>query len=721
MHLRIKRKGRGADLQGCKQQLRGALRFARIPQKAGIILIGCAASLAAATTFHYHIAADDPGPWPQIFSSIGITRADGGPANLFVVRNVAPGSVPQWIQRIEQGGIVVLEGQGELAAALGITPSVTPGPSLAPAKPRLVVRSIVDRHAPKLPIVWESPLEIPVFDVPHDASVVATERWEHAPVTVAVHRGAGAVLWIAAAPGQQGYERFPYLLQALNDLGMQPPFHSQRLWAFFDGSYRSRVDLDYFAERWRQAGIGALHVAGWHYYEPNAESDEYLRRLIEACHRKAILVYVWLELPHVSEKFWDDHPAWREKTAILQDAQLDWRKLMNLNNPDCYAAASQGVKQLIGRFDWDGVNLAELYFESLEGAANPARFTPMNRDVRGEFRSRHGFDPIELFQSARPDDTRLRTFLDYRADLARRQQDQWIGQIESLRAAQPDLDLVLTHVDDRFDTRMHDLIGADAARVLPLLDQHNFTFLIEDPATIWNLGPQRYPQIAARYRPLTAHSERLAIDINIVERYQDVYPTKQQTGTELFQLVHLAAQSCSRVARYFENSIQTPDLPLLPAAAASVEQAEQNGSRLVIESRHGVGVPWQGPALVNGKLWPVRSDTMLWLPAGPSVVEPLPAASSASPAASSPAALNPAVRDAALRMLDFNGDLRGATATPNGLRFSYENSARALAVLNARPRQLEIDGAPSEPKLRESGAGFVLTLPHGEHVVQLSL
>ena len=188
-----------------------------------------------------------------------------------------------------------------------------------------------------------------------------------------------------------------------------------------------------------------------------------------------------------------------------------------------------------------------------------------------------------------------------------------------MRASKPDLDLVLTHVDDRFDTRMHDLIGADAARVLPLLDRHDFTFLIEDPATIWNLGPQRYPQIAARYQPLTAHSNRLAIDINIVERYQDVYPTKQQTGTELFQLVHVAAQSFSRVALYFENSILTPDLPLLASAGASVDKAEQNGSQLVIESHNGVGVPWQGPALVNGRLWPVHSDTMLWLPAGPNV------------------------------------------------------------------------------------------------------
>ncbi len=105
--------------------------------------------------------------------------------------------------------------------------------------------------------------------------------------------------------------------------------------------------------------------------------------------------------------------------------------------------------------------------------------------------------------------------------------------MEEVRRSKPYLDVVLTHVDDRFDTGMRDAIGADAARVLPLLDTHSFTFLIEDPATVWNLGPQRYQAIADRYRALTPHRERLAIDLNIVDRYQDVYPTKQQTGTEL--------------------------------------------------------------------------------------------------------------------------------------------------------------------------------------------
>ncbi|HEV8039491.1 MAG TPA: hypothetical protein VGP62_11560 [Bryobacteraceae bacterium] len=646
---------------------------------------------APAANFTYHIAGDDPGAWPQILGSIGLTAAAGGPANLVVVRNVAPGSVPQWMQRIQEGEMVVLEGESELAQALGFEAG----------KKHIVVRSIVDEHAPKLSIVWQTGVDIPVFRVPKDARVFATERWEGAPLEAAVRRGSGVALWIAVQPGSQGYERFPYLLQALSDLGMNAPFRSERLWAFFDGSYRSRVDLDYFADRWRKAGIGALHVAGWHYYESDAANDEYLRRLIEACHRKAILVYVWLELPHVSEKFWADHPEWREKTAILQDAQLDWRKLMNLTNRQGFAAVSKGVESLITRFDWDGVNLAELYFESLEGAGNPARFTPMNADVRDEFRAMHGFDPLELFQSGKPDPVRLRTFLDYRAELARRQQEEWIAKIEAVRESRPNLDFVLTHVDDRFDTRMRDLIGADAARVLPLLDKHDFTFLIEDPATIWNLGPERYPKIAEKYQPLTKQTGKLAIDINIVERYQDVYPTKQQTGTELFELVHVAAKAFPRVTLYFENSILAPDLPLLASAAASVDKVQQDGRRLIVNSRYGVGVPWQGPAIVNGRLWPVHDQTTLWVPAGPNVIEPAP-------------------KDPAMRMLDFNGDLRSANVSAGGLEFSYQSNARAAAVLNMRPGKLEVDGSATNQTILESGPNYVVLLPRGQHVVAIS-
>jgi hypothetical protein len=254
-------------------------------------------------------------------------------------------------------------------------------------------------------------------------------------------------------------------------------------------------------------------------------------------------------------------------------------------------------------------------------------------------------------------------------------------------------------VDDRFDTRMHDAIGADAARALRMLDSHAMTFLIEDPATVWHLGPERYAAIAERYRALTPHRDKLAIDLNIVERYQNVYPTRQQTGTELFQLVHRAAGSFARVALYFENSLLPPDLKLLPSAAAAVTRIEHMGPKTVIDSVGGAGIPWKGGAKVDGELWPAQDDETLWLPAGPHAVEPAPL--SAGP-----------------RLLRFNGELKAARAAgAYALEFTYQSASRAIAILSRAPVKLQVDGVDEALKL--AGPATVL-LPRGQHVVTLT-
>ena len=303
----------------------------------------CAGSLHAAALPYFSVLSDDAGSWPEILSSIGLERQPASQAHVFVARAGAPASA-EWTARVEHGAILILEGESSLAEMFGFKRT----------KDSVRVASLADVHNPKLPIVWEKSLELPVFTVPDGAQVFARERWNNVPLSAGARRGAGAVLWIAVPPGERGYERFPYLLAALCDLGLDPPFRSSRLWAFFDSAYRSRVDVDYFAARWRRSGISALHVAAWHFYDSDPETDAYLKKLIEACHREGIQVYAWLEMPHVSEKFWVGHPEWREKTALLQDAQLDWRKLMNLTNRDCFRAVSAGVRQLIDalRLGW---------------------------------------------------------------------------------------------------------------------------------------------------------------------------------------------------------------------------------------------------------------------------------------------------------------------------------------------------------------------------------
>jgi hypothetical protein len=213
------------------------------------------------------------------------------------------------------------------------------------------------------------------------------------------------------------------------------------------------------------------------------------------------------------------------------------------------------------------------------------------------------------------------------------------------------------------------------------------------------LGAQRYQAIAERYRPLTPYTEKLAIDLNIVDRYQNVYPTKQQTGTELFELVHQAATNFQRVALYFENSLLPPDLNLLPSAAAKVSRIERVGAKTVVESANGVGLPWKGSAMVDNLPWPVADSETLWLPSGAHAVEPgkdLPG----------------------LHMVRLNAELQAARRVgANGVEFSYESSARAIAVFDRRPLKLLLDG--TDEALQFAGPNTIL-LPRGQHIVTIT-
>jgi hypothetical protein len=350
-----------------------------------------------------------------------------------------------------------------------------------------------------------------------------------------------------------------------------------------------------------------------------------------------------------------------------------------------------GVSDLIHRFDWDGVNLAELYYESLEGAGNPSRFTPMNDDIRSRFRAENGFDPVDLW-AARKDQQSMRRFLDFRIALARHMQVEWLGEMEKARASHPDLDIVLTHVDDRLDKGMTDAIGADSTRAFSLLKDHAFTFLVEDPATLWNLGPQRYPEIARRY-PV---SQKLAIDVNVVDRYQDVYPTKQQTGIELFELVHLAAESFPRVALYFENSILSPDLPLLSAASAVVTRFERSGGALQVDSPRGFTTAWEGAALVDDVPWAALDGRRIIVPAGKHTIRT-------------------GAGGVGARLVGFNGELLFATGSGNRIDIGYSSSSRALATLDCDAAEVTVDGK-AVPLHR---IGRTVILPAGNRRVSL--
>ena len=630
----------------------------------------------------------DPGPWRKIFGAVGVLESSAKDAGILVVRADAKADVAQ----LAQGRIVLLIGTGAAAESIGIHAKAE----------TIAVRQIVDARAPKMQIIWEQPVSVPQIDFPEDFSAFAKEKWKGVPVLAGKRTGTGALLWMATDPGPSGIERYPYLLQAVVDLGLTLPAQTTSLWAFFDSAYRIRADVDYLASRWRASGIAALHVAAWHNMEPDGTQDEYLKKLIEACHRNAILVYAWVELPHVSEKFWANHPEWREQTALGQDAQLDWRKLMNLQNPDCRAAVEKELSTLINRFDWDGVNMAELYFESLEGASNAARFTPMNKDVRADFQRVAGFDPKLLFDAASPYAAKsnpdgLRRFLEYRADLASRMQTDWLRTIERIKVGKPYLDIALTHIDDRFEPGIRDALGADVARSLPVVKATGSTLLVEDPATLWALGPERYRKLADKYAELTPDRDHIAVDINVVERYQEVYPTKKQTGVELAELVHEAASAFSRVALYFESSLENVDLPLLPSAASAALVKQTSIDEIQVDAKAATRIAWQGAADVDGRLWPIQDATAVMVPAGKHT-------------------LSPGVEKSPVTLLDFNADVQSASVGKDRVELSYTSASRAIAVLGSAVSRVEVDGVPL-PTSAPLDVKCSVLLPAGQHLV----
>lgn len=548
----------------------------------------------------FEVSGEAPG-WRKVLAAHGLLEGGKALPQVIVIADEGRWKPEQARARAADGAVLVVSGLGKLAREFGITPGTED----------VLVRHLRDASAPDLPVLWEKEekLRVPVMEGAWQ--VTAWERWKRVPMVAWLPVGKGGVLWTATGVGAQGYERYPFLPQALLKAGVAGKARSRELWAFFDASYRQRVDPEYLVERWKKAGLAGVHVASWQFDSTEEAKAAWLGRLISLCHVRGIHVYAWVELPHVSERFWRENPECRERTAAGTEAELDWRQLINLVNPACAAKAERSVLGLLRSFEWDGVNLGELYFESLEGAANLARFTPLNADVDAEFRAKYGVAPM----------ADVPHFLEYRVELAARLQSAWLEKLEGLRKERPDFDIVLTHIDDRLDKRMREALGADSARLLAATEGKDLVFLVEDPATVWHLGPARYAAIAEEYAGLTKTPGRLAVDLNIVERYQDVYPTKQQTGAELAQLVHEAAKAFDRVALYFEYSLAPRDQALPGMAAGGLEAWEERDGKVRVKLARQAAVKWAGDAKVNGQVWPLSDGRELLLPAGEWVLE----------------------------------------------------------------------------------------------------
>jgi hypothetical protein len=602
------------------------------------------------------------------------------------------------LRLVETGATLVSEEYSLLAEKAGFR-----------AGDRIEVSGLRESERPDVTIEWERPAHVKPPRPPAGATVLAVEPETDTPLVSLVRRGQGRILMLAAELDPEkgeGYARFPFLPQELTGAGITFPFRAERVSAFCDTGYRRNDSPEALARRWRQAGFRAIHASAWYFFDGSQADERYLEALIPACHQNGILVYAWLELPHVSRKFWDDHPEWREKTATGEDAHLDWRYLMNLEDPACFDAIRAGLNRMIRRFDWDGANSAEIYFDSPGGPDSPESFTPFNTLVRDRFKALSGIDPVDFLRPGSPQYRKKKKrewqgFVDYRVGLERDLNERMLRELSGMKnSSGEELGLALTYVDDLYDPRMREAVGADVPGMMPLLERFDFTLIMEDPGTVWHLGPRRYSELGARYAGLTSRRDRLGIDINIVDRDQAAYPTQKQTGTEFLQLFHNAGASFNTVMVYSEHTIYDWDLDLMANAMTRGVRATADGPGIRITSpgpfvfRTGIK---EADFLVDGQEWPcVRAGEVL-LPAGNHSVSAKETKETSRP-----------------HLEGLNGELQDAAYDgPSSIVFRYVAQVRGAAVFDRRLAKIHLDGNP----LRGSGAEWVI-LPGGLHRVQ---
>jgi uncharacterized protein YdaL len=648
----------------------------------------------------------------------------GSPATVLIVPRAAAARLSQkqvdWTRDLVRGGgRVVLDGPGALSEALGVRAE----------KRTLRVKRVVDSHYGiedarnqyrTREYVWNPPADVARSTFQGQLSVYARDKDSEIPLAVVAQVGQGRLLYLGARldeVSELGYTRFPYFAHYVRDgFDVALPLMRPQVELYFDPGMSS-PKIEQLAMEWRRIGVRAVYAAAYQFW-PKWSYD--YAHLIDVCHQNGILVYAWFELPHVSVKFWEEHADWRAKTVTGKDAGNDessWRYHMDLDNPDCQDAAFDFVEDLVKKYEWDGVNIAELNHDS-EGPEKPESYTPMGAPTRAAFRALGGFDPMELFD---PDSARywrqnpaaIKKFEEYRAQRVATWHRALLERLSPI-AQERDMEIIVTMLDSLHSPTVLRDLGVDSRRIVALMDQFPFTLQVEDPAQFWAQSPERYKRFGETYLKLVRDKSRLMFDINVVADRDISHshsPTTTTAGIELAQSLIFAASATGRAAIYSEGTVPFEDLQMLSRVLAHDARIEQQRNAWVTTADHPVLINtpggWQDYR-VDGLVWPGWGENVVSLPAGTHRITPV---------ESHFTLVDTSVLD--LRLLRFSGNLDRLMPTKRGIEFAYDSHMRSLALFNRKPFEVKVDGKTLVEVPESTSGTWSVRLPRGRHRVEV--
>ncbi len=555
-----------------------------------------------------------------------------------------------------------------------------------------------------LEIKWPQEKIIQAIDLKPQFKSLGYDNATLNTVAVAFNYGEGTVIYLATDILDEAKENFviyPFLHEFIRDIfALTPHFKAKRLITFLDWGFYYDKDPYAVAKDLSGKGISEIHISGWY-----AVNDYYLfvDNFIDACHSEGILVYCWLELPMVNKDFWEKNVEYREKTTNLEDAQIDWRYLMALDNPACLEAAFDYYKEFIGKFNFDGVNLAELYYdypvEDVE--LNPyspkftelekwmaSNYTPMNDFFRETYKRDKGYDPYFLFVEGSEvffkDNPEL--FFEYlhcREKLITKLNGQFIEFIKDEEIMGKSLDIVITQIDSFFDETVTSETGVNSKNFIEMSNDYNITLCVEDPFPLWKTGPGRYKEIASHYIANGLPKKKFILDINIVNRNGFETPTAKQTGLEFIQLLSQAAKYANQVCIYAADTPYEYDYKNVEYALAS--QVKILNDNIVSST---VNMLYLTDTLrysyyVNDKLWPVYNQEGIILLPGENKVQ-----------------RKKREGEQGLHILDINTEMESIAYSQDGIIVINDklNTKNVFLKFNKIVKEIYLDGEKYEPQ-----------------------
>jgi hypothetical protein len=474
------------------------------------------------------------------------------------------GAIQRVVRFVRNGGGLITDSRSTLTDSLGFEYSDS----------LFAVKSVVDLRNPGIAMNWPDVRVARLRAGPRD-EIRSLDTSNALPLAVSRRLDAGSTLLFTSLfdpDAGEGYSRYPFFWDYVVSTFVVGPVHrGLNLDLFVDPGLHSPQAPDQEIPRWAAAGIRAIHVAAW-YYRSSWPFD--YARFIGLCHARRIRVYAWLEPPHVSDLLYQEHPEWREVNAAGTQVRTSWRMPLALTDSACLETVLRQYDTLLQSYAWDGVNLAELYFESHAGFGDSSTLMPMHPSVRNAFLEESGFDAAGIFDSGpqhhrNGDSTVVRQFERFRVRTIVGLHRRFLTLFQGVGKTRPPLDVIVTTLDQLGHPEFREQAGIDILEIANLQKEFRFTLQIEDPEREWSSPPARYRLLSERYRRALGPGASFMIDINVMEstRRHASAVTPRPVGTELFQLIRAAASGTKGITLYASSTIREGDLQFTAFAA----------------------------------------------------------------------------------------------------------------------------------------------------------